>query len=81
MAFVIPFGFVDDFSPQAIVLSAIISTIFITIEQVGRNLDNPFDNSFNDTPLSALCRSIEIDSLEQLGQKTHRTNSRKKRCI
>jgi len=69
MAFVIPFGFVVDFSAQQIVLSAIISTIFITVEQVGRNLDNPFDNSFNDTPLSALCRSIEIDLLEQLGEE------------
>jgi len=69
MACVIPFGFVDDFSPQEIVLSAIISTIFITIEQIGRNLDNPFDNSFNDTPISSLCRSIEIDLLEQLGEQ------------
>lgn len=45
-----------------------ISTTFVTIEQVGRNLDNPFDQSFNDTPMSALCRSIEIDLLEQLGE-------------
>ena len=69
LAFLIPFGFVHNVSLPEIVLSAIISTIFVTIEQVGENLDNPFDNSFNDTPMSALCRSIEIDLLEQLGEQ------------
>lgn len=68
MAFLVPFGFVDHLSHQSILLSAVISTTFVTIEQVGRNLDNPFDQSFNDTPMSALCRSIEIDLLEQLGE-------------
>ena len=73
MAFLVPFGFVDNLAYQSIILSAVISTTFVTIEQVGRNLDNPFDQSFNDTPMSALCRSIEIDLLEQLGEK--RTDS------
>jgi len=50
------------------VLVACIATIFITIEQVGRNLDNPFENTFNDTPLSSLCRTIEIDMLQQIGE-------------
>lgn len=49
-------------------LVACIATIFLTIEQVGRNLDNPFENAFNDTPLSSLCRSIEIDMLQQIGE-------------
>jgi putative membrane protein len=69
MSILIPFGFIDNISPQSIFLSAVISTTFVTIEQVGRNLDNPFNNSFNDTPLSTLCRSIEIDLLEQLGEQ------------
>lgn len=51
-----------------IIVVAIIGTAFITIEQVGRNLDNPFEDSFNDTPMSALCRLIEIDLLQQLDQ-------------
>jgi len=49
-------------------LVACIATIFLTIEQVGRNLDNPFENTFNDTPLSSLCRAIEIDMLQQIGE-------------
>ncbi len=49
-------------------LVACIATIFLTIEQVGRNLDNPFENAFNDTPLSSLCRSIEVDMLQQIGE-------------
>jgi len=51
-----------------IVLTAFICTAFVTIEQVGRNLDNPFEGQFNDTPMSALCRVIEIDMLNQLDQ-------------
>lgn len=68
LAFMIPFTFISSFDIQTIVMTAIISTVFITIEQVGRNLDNPFENSFNDTPMSGLCRTIEIDLLEQLGE-------------
>lgn len=68
MAFLIPLGFIDSWDLQDIYLCAAISTTFITIEQVGSNLDKPFEDSFNDTPMSALCRSIEIDLLEQLGE-------------
>lgn len=59
---------VNNFSIASMVLVSFIATVFITIEQVGRNLDNPFENSFNDTPLSTICRLIEIDLLQQIEQ-------------
>ena len=68
LAGIIIFSQVNIFTFGNIALVAFIATVFITIEQVGRNLDNPFENSFNDTPLSAICRIIEIDLLEQIGQ-------------
>mgnify|MGYP005875306507 CR=1 FL=1 len=62
----IPIGLIQELNWSNILVCAILSTVFITVEQVGRNLDNPFEYSFNDTPMSALCRTIEIDLLEQL---------------
>lgn len=52
-----------------IFFSALLTTVFITAEQVARNLDNPFENSFNDTPMSALCRNVEIDLLQYLNEQ------------
>ena len=68
LAAIIIFSQVNIFTIGNTALVAFIATVFITIEQVGRNLDNPFENSFNDTPLSTICRIIEIDLLEQIGQ-------------
>ena len=68
LAAIIIFSQVNGFSFPSITLVSFIATVFITIEQVGRNLDNPFENSFNDTPLSTICRLIEIDLLQQIGQ-------------
>ncbi|MCC5792627.1 MAG: hypothetical protein JJT82_08495 [Legionellaceae bacterium] len=67
-AFLLPLGLVRGLEWANIMICAIISTVFVTIEQVGRNLDNPFEHSFNDTPISALCRTIEIDLLQQLNE-------------
>ena len=37
-------------------------------EQLGASLKNPFENLDNDTPMTALCRTIEIDLRQQLGE-------------
>ncbi len=68
LAAIIIFSQVNSFSVSGTVLVSFIATVFLTIEQVGRNLDNPFENAFNDTPLSTICRVIEIDLLQQIGQ-------------
>ncbi|QKG53708.1 bestrophin family ion channel [Hymenobacter sp. BRD67] len=48
--------------------AAAVSWVFNTIELVGHNSENPFDNKVNDVPMSAICRSIEIDLRELLGE-------------
>jgi len=68
LAVTVVFSQLNGHSVAGTALVACIATIFLTIEQVGRNLDNPFENTFNDTPLSSLCRSIEIDMLQQIGE-------------
>ncbi len=40
------------------------------MEQVGDASENPFENALNDIPLSAMCRNIEIDLRELLGESS-----------
>lgn len=42
--------------------------VFVVTERLGAELKNPFMGRANDTPMSALCRTIEIDLREQLGE-------------
>lgn len=41
---------------------------FIVTERVGSELRNPFEGRANDTPMTALCRTIEIDLRQMLGE-------------
>lgn len=73
--FLLPFGLVSEFAKVghnviwlAIPFSVLISWIFITMETVGDNSEDPFEGFINDVPMSALCRTIEIDLREMLGE-------------
>ena len=50
--------------------SVLVSWVFVTIELVGHISENPFENRMNDVPMTALCRSIEIDLRQMLGETT-----------
>lgn len=72
----LPFGLLTEMSKMGtwqiwltIPFSMLISWVFFTMEQIGEFSENPFDNSLNDTPMSTICRSIEIEILEMLGEK------------
>ena len=43
--------------------------MFVLTERVGAELRNPFSNHSNDVPMRALCRTIEIELRQQLGEK------------
>ena len=38
------------------------------MEQIGEYSENPFDNAVNDIPITTICRNIEIDLKEMLGE-------------
>ena len=70
-----PFGLVGEFSEMGhnfvwltIPFYVIISWIFLTMELIGDNSEDPFENFINDVPMTALCRTIEIDLREMLGE-------------
>ena len=46
----------------------LIAWVFNTMEVIGDTSENPFENSINDVPLTAICRNIEIDLREMLGE-------------
>ena len=71
----LPFGLVGEFAKMghtfafvSIPFSVLISWIFVTMEVVGDNSEDPFENFINDVPMTALCRTIEIDLKEMLGE-------------
>jgi len=53
----------------AILLSVMISWIFITIDKVAKNSEDPFEGRFNDVPMTAICRTIEIDLRDMLDEQ------------
>lgn len=72
---VLPFGLLSELvkaSPQyawlMVPIYVIIAWMFNTMEIVGDTSENPFENSLNDVPLTAICRNIEIDLREMLGE-------------
>jgi putative membrane protein len=44
----------------------VIAWVFNTMEVVGDTSENPFENAINDIPMTAICRTIEIDLREML---------------
>ncbi|HEX7159062.1 MAG TPA: bestrophin family ion channel [Edaphobacter sp.] len=48
--------------------SSLVGFIFLALDRVGRDLEDPFNNSFHDIPLTAITRNIEINLRQQLGE-------------
>ena len=80
----LPFGLLDVFENDAmnnpegmlewyvflmIPFSVLISWIFATMESVGDNSEDPFEGRLNDVPMTALCRTIEIDLRDMLDEE------------
>lgn len=58
-----------DLMPLVIPFSMLISFVFVVLKKLGSNIEDPFLNGPQDTPMSALCISIEVDLREMLGEK------------
>lgn len=71
----LPFGLIGEMTKLGIYASwliiplcTLIAWIFNSMEQIGDASENPFENGVNDIPMSAICRNIEIDLREMLGE-------------
>lgn len=72
----LPFAMINDLdklgnqtSWLVIPFTMLIAWVFNVMEQVGDASENPFDNGINDVPMTAICRNIEIEFRELLGEK------------
>lgn len=71
----LPFGFFSEFAKigtygiwLAIPFIIVISWVYVVMELVGDYSENPFEGLSNDVPMLSICRTIEIDLLQQLGE-------------
>ena len=58
--------FVADLGWKAIPVSVIVSFVFLALDMIGERTEDPFENRLEDTPMTALSRTIEINLREQL---------------
>lgn len=77
----IPFGLLNVFGSEdmggskawyeflMIPFSVLISWIFVSMESIGDNSEDPFEGRINDVPMTALCRTIEIDLRDMLDEE------------
>lgn len=73
--FLLPLGMVSEFHKMgdlgiwlSIPFSVLVAWVYIVMELVGDYSENPFEGLGNDIPMLALCRTIEIDLLEMIGE-------------
>lgn len=73
----LPLGLVSQFQTMGeelvwltVPFAVLIAWIFNTMEVTGDTSENPFENAINDVPMTAICRNIEIDLRQLLGEDT-----------
>jgi len=71
----LPFGMVSEFAKLgewgtwlSIPFTVLVAWVYLVMELVGDYSENPFEGLGNDVPMLALCRTIEIDLREMLGE-------------
>jgi len=81
--FLLPFGMLKEFEKLdelvhgimkgnmvwlVVPFSIMISWMYTSLEQVGESTENPFEGGANDVPISQMCRNMEIELREFLGE-------------
>jgi putative membrane protein len=71
----VPFGLLKEFDKLGddliwltIPFSVVVSWVFTTLEQIGESTENPFEGGPNDTPITSMSRTIEIDLRDMLDE-------------
>lgn len=67
-SYMLPFVLVGETGWLVIPFTMLIGFVFYALDIIAYGIDNPFENSWNDTPMSAISRTLEINLREQLGE-------------
>jgi putative membrane protein len=65
----LPFGLVDTVGLATPLVAGLVSYTFFGLDALGDEIEEPFGTDPNDLPLNAICRVIEIDLREALGER------------
>ena len=65
----LPIGLVETLGFATPLGSTIAGLMFLAVLAIGDDLVDPFANTVHDLPLSAMCRTIEIDLLQSIGDE------------
>lgn len=70
---ILPFGMIEELHKvdsefMLVPLATAIAFVFYVLMKIGEFNEDPFENRITDTPMTALCRTIEIDVREMLGE-------------
>ncbi|MYL99685.1 hypothetical protein GR702_18150 [Novosphingobium sp. FGD1] len=65
----LPIGLVETLQFATPLGSTIAGLMFLAVLTIGDDLVDPFANDIHDLPLNAMCRTIEIDLLQAIGEK------------
>ncbi len=63
----LPFGMVQSLRFLTPIGSTLVGFMFLALDQIGRDLENPFENLPNDISLTAISRNVEINLEQMLG--------------
>ena len=65
----LPFGLVETLGVATPLGSTIAGLMFLAVLAIGDDLVDPFADTIHDVPLTAMCRTIEIDLLQLIGDE------------
>ncbi|HVG26802.1 MAG TPA: bestrophin family ion channel [Acidobacteriaceae bacterium] len=65
---VLPVGLVETLGWFTPLGSTLVGFMFLALDKIGRDLEDPFDNTVFDVPMTAICKTIEINLRQLLGE-------------
>ena len=66
----LPFGLVQNLGWGTLPIYIVVATIFTITELIGSRTEEPFERKLEDVAMSSVCRKIEIDMRQQLGESS-----------
>lgn len=86
--FLLPFGIIAEFNALgedyfwlSIPFGVVVGWIYVVMEIIGDYSENPFEGLYNDIPMLSICRTIEIDLLQMIGETNLPTSIKPKKGI
>ncbi len=65
----LPIGLVETLQYATPVGSTVAGLMFMAVLKIGDELVDPFANTIHDLPLDTMCRTVEIDALQAIGEQ------------